>query len=541
MASRNVDIEIDRNRMKPHFHLNIIFLALCAAIYQTPAAADDINSAPPEAHNLPLTENLMRFADLVLMEPGYAQARELATRWKNHVEGFATSAERGTILENLANSRAIVSYLKSPDGPLAPIFEIEAQNILSHFGNGALRAWRFRSLEGKILLAHNAKDLEKLDTSVARREIGPRYFMIPLSSMGFNYSLDAEWDITRLPDYPLSQVNSEYFFLQTDSDYHVTGMGGQVQFPDSLYQFVSGDKFLVEPSGIQNGFRFYQTKVSEQNLIICYPFAGYSFYVIRGLLAFLLLAGLIWLITKLSTLRKISNHVLENRSGQWLTEHYQQSLQINERALGLADKTAEVVTVIKNREQEVFSELGRQLQRMNDTFAHQTEQIEMAVATGASKSRVAIKSPQDSSEIIRPLHKKTVRKAAILIDSTLSPEVDVSIELDLPLTDEKPRAPAAKAGYLQSLKRRASEKKDTRDFVHDELLDNYDYTPPEPMPLPDISLPTGADTADLDYVQKFRYSGKTRVLPMAAPEADQRTLRMREDLAQQRLVVSEDE
>jgi hypothetical protein len=122
--------------------------------------------------------------------------------------------------------------------------------------------------------------------------------------------------------------------------------------------------------------------------------------------------------------------------------------------------------------------------------------------------------------------------------------VQVSIELDLPLSDEKQLTPHAKAEYVTSLRRRAREKTGQREYVHDEKIDNYDFIPEEPVALPEKpafeprEIP---DASDLEYVQKFRYTGKPRVLPLEVRPASSAALRIREDLHQQELVVTGEE
>jgi hypothetical protein len=142
------------------------------------------------------------------------------------------------------------------------------------------------------------------------------------------------------------------------------------------------------------------------------------------------------------------------------------------------------------------------------------------------------------------LHRKVVPKPPILIDGSAPGEVQVSIELDLPLTDEKLLTPHAKAEYVSSLRRRAIEKAGQREYVHDEKIDNYDFTPEDPIALPQKpafeprEIP---DASDLEYVQKFRYAGKPRVLPLEVKPTNAASLRMREDLHRQELVVTDGE
>src|SRR5688572_27748995 len=68
--------------------------------------------AKTQVEPLPLQEKLLRFTDLVLMEPGYAEARQMAATWKSYVNAFVTDERRATELEALVNEPAIVAYLK---------------------------------------------------------------------------------------------------------------------------------------------------------------------------------------------------------------------------------------------------------------------------------------------------------------------------------------------------------------------------------------------------------------------------------------------
>ncbi len=495
--------------------------------------------------SLPWQERLLRMADLLLMEPGYAQARTLAAEWSAYTQKFTTDEKRAAELEALANEPAILGLIRDPRGPLAPAFETETAEILNTFGNGALKAWRLRTLDDKTLFARDAKRLAGLDTTTARREIGPRFFTIPISGTGFNVSLDAEWDVTRLSDFPLSQINSEYLFLTTDHEMNILAIGNPRSIPDSGFRFISGNKFISEPYGIKHGLRIVTTEAKDFRLVICYPFAGYIFYAVRGGLALLLIITLIIALVKIGSLRSAATHVMENRSGEWLQQHYEQSLGINEQALNIGEKALGVVSSLKEREAKVIGELGRHIEELSDNFTAQTR----LVLEEASKTQVQSPAPvskgEPSREVRRPLHKKSVHKAPLLIEHDKAPEIRVTIELDLPLEDEKQLKPEEKIAYIGSLRRRAQEKTGQKDFIHDEKIDNYDYIAPEPMAIPEPGYAAAGagtpDTADLEYVQKFQYAGKTRVLPMAAVEKSAATLRMREDLHRETLIVTEEE
>lgn len=534
------------SRARKYFFILLAFAAF--ARFQCSWKLPFLNENTPAKTEIqiPLADKALRAIDFTLMEPGYAQARELGKAWLSYTSAFANDEKRAKQLEILANEPAILGLLNDPDGSLAPAFRSEARHLLDDFGNRALTAWRLRALDGKVLLGHNEKQLKSSEDAVTRREITPRYFTIPIKGAGFNFSLDAEWDITRLPDFPLSQVNSEYLFFQTDHMLNLAALPDGQNLSDAAYRFVSGGKFIAEAHGVQHGMRIVAVRSADHFLIICYPFAGYLFYAVRGGLLLLLVIALVFAVMKLRALRGAAKHVLENRSGQWLEQHYEQSLSLTEKAVSITDKSLAVSEQLKQREAEVITELGRQLSSMNRSITEQTLQL-IDENLKAREQVLPSASPGTarSQGIVRPLHKKVVRKEAIILDGDVRPEIQISIELDLPLADEKQLSPEGKAALVSSLKRKAREKSALPDFIHDERLDNYDYVAPEPMPLPVITpaaeMQTEPDTANLEYVQKFRYAGKTRVLPMSAVPAKSPVLKVREDLHKEQLIVSEDE
>lgn len=495
--------------------------------------------AAPE--QVPAGERALRLADTLLLEPGYRRARNLAAEWHRYVSGFVSDEKQVQLLENLANERAVLYFLRETEGYLAPAFAKEAERVLNQFGNRALLAWRLRSLAGKVVLSHNAERLKDLDTSETRREIGPRFLTVPISGAGFNFSLDAEWDITRLSNYPLAEANSEFLFIQTDSQLRLTGRAELRQLPDSAYRFISGDKFTAVPYLVQNGMRILPVNAGDMRLFICYPFAGYTFYAVRGLLAVLLLVAAFLAVRGVRSLRAAARDVLENRQGQWLGEHYEKSLSLNEQALKVTDRSVALVSEIKDRDAALIGELGRKLGEITSGIEEQTRfLIEEAVA----KQKTAPARAVAPTGVQRPLHRKPVPKAPIIIDGAAPGDVRVSIELDLPLADEKQLSPQEKAEYVSSLRRRAMEKTGQREYVHDEKIDNYDFTPEEPVSLPEkpaFEPREVPDASDLEYVQKFRYSGKPRVLPLEVKPATSAALRMREDLHQHELVVTGEE
>lgn len=493
------------------------------------------------ADQVPAGERALRLADTLLLEPGYRRARNLAAEWHRYVSGFVADEKQAQQIETLANERAILYFLRETEGSLAPAFAKEAERVLNQFGNGALVAWRLRSLAGKVVLAHNAERLKDLDTSETRREIGARYLTVPISGAGFNFSLDAEWDVTRLPNYPLTEANSEFLFIQTDNELRLTGRAEYRQLPDSAYRFISGDKFTALPYLVQNGMRILPVSAGDMRLFICYPFAGYLFYALRGTVALLLLVSLVIAVRGIRSLRATVKDVLENRQGRWLGEHYEKSLSLNEQALKVTDRSVALVSEIKDRDAALISDLGRKLGEITSGIEEQTRFL---IEEAVSRQKPAPATAAVPTGVQRPLHRKPAPKAPIIIDGSAPGDVQVSIELDLPLTDEKQLTPHAKAEYVSSLRRRAMEKTGQREYVHDEKIDNYDFTPEDPVALPQKpafeprDIP---DSSDLEYVQKFRYSGKPRVLPLEVKPANSAGLRMREDLHQQELVVTGEE
>ncbi|HMV36456.1 MAG TPA: hypothetical protein PKD60_11220, partial [Turneriella sp.] len=324
------------------------------------------------ADQVPAGERALRLADTLLLEPGYRRARNLAAEWHRYVSGFVADEKQAQQIETLANERAILYFLRETEGSLAPAFAKEAERVLNQFGNGALVAWRLRSLAGKVVLAHNAERLKDLDTSETRREIGARYLTVPISGAGFNFSLDAEWDVTRLPNYPLTEANSEFLFIQTDNELRLTGRAEYRQLPDSAYRFISGDKFTALPYLVQNGMRILPVSAGDMRLFICYPFAGYLFYALRGTVALLLLVSLVIAVRGIRSLRATVKDVLENRQGRWLGEHYEKSLSLNEQALKVTDRSVALVSEIKDRDAALISDLGRKLGEITSGIEEQT-------------------------------------------------------------------------------------------------------------------------------------------------------------------------
>jgi len=497
------------------------------------------------ALDLPGRENALRTVDEILREPGYLRASELHEAWQAYLNKTLSSDALATDLEVLVNEYAIISYLKDPKGPLAATFEAETRQLLNQFGNRTFKAWRLRSLTGKILLAESPKSLTEIDTSVTRREIGVRYVTIPISGTGFNFSFDAQWDVSRLPKFPLSQVQSEFFFIQTDSQGQILALTGENFLPEKVFRLISGGKFIAPEWGVFEGLRIVKGEAAGFYLYLCYPFAGYGFYAIRIALLILILVAICIAIIRFAQIRSAARYALENRSGAWLDAHYQQSLGINKEALGLSDKTLETVSEIKARDQEVFKKLGEHIRELNTNFSAQARQI----LETAKSEREQMPQPHPtpmSAAPVRALHRRPGIKPAKVISADMSSEVNIHIELDLPLKDERPLEASAKAGYLATLrnKARAAHRSLDEDFIRDEKIDNYEFVAAEPMPLPKAApAKQNSDDApaDLSYVQKYRYTPKVATLPMETAKQKQPTLAMREDLSQAALLVSEEE
>lgn len=488
---------------------------------------------------LPASEIAIRSVDTLLFEPGYRHASDLAAHWKTYADAFVKDEKRAADLEALVNSPAVTAFLKDPESSLAPAFSAEAAKLLNEYNNGAFKAWRLRTLSGKVVLQKNAADLAGLDISETRREITARFVTVPISSAGFNYSLDAEWDISRLSDFPLTQINSEFLYVQTDAEKNLIGLPEGAQLPDAAFRFVSGTKFIAEGHGFHDGFRILMARSGDMTLYVCYPFAGYAFYIVRGLIAVLIIFGFFYALTKLKTARDVAQHVLENRNGKWLEQHYNESLNVSERALELSEKATGLVTQIKERDAAVIAELGGHIQHLTRAIRTESERAQVQVNTPAVTTGTGA-----AAGVKRPLHKKAVYREPILIENDVKPDIVVNIELDLPLTDEKELSRDQKVAYVSSLKQRARAKSAQKDFVHDESLDHFDYVPADPVPVPSApvkALKDSPDEADLEYVQKFRYTGKARVLPMAETIHKTRAFHLREDLNVHSLVLGEEE
>jgi hypothetical protein len=489
--------------------------------------------------NQPAAELAIRAVDTVLFEPGYRHARELANHWKAYADTFVKDERRAIDLEALVNSPAVTAFLKDPESSLAPVFAVETARLFNEYNNATFKAWRLRTLAGKVVLQKNGGALTGLDISETRREITARFVTVPISSAGFNYSFDAEWDITRLHDFPLTQASSEFLYVQTDAENNLIAVPEGAQLPNSVFQFVSGAKFIAPAYGVHAGMRVLSMRSDDVRLFICYPFAGYLFYAVRGAVVVLVLFALFFALSKIKSARTVADHVLENRSGRWLEQHYSESLTLNERALDLSDKATGLVAQIKERDAAVIAELGGHIQHLTRAIRTESERAMIDSAT-APGSKVVAEAPA----VKRPLHKKAVYKDPILIEGDHKPAIEVSVELDLPLTDEKELSKEQKVAYVSSLKQRARAKTSQKEFVHDEALDQFDYVPADPMPMPVTPvkpLKDAPDDADLEYVQKFRYTGKTRVLPMAETVSKAQAFHLREDLHAKDLVIGEEE
>lgn len=494
------------------FALASFFQLTLAALIVTTALTAQANST---AIKLPPLETALRVIDTVLMEPAFTHAHTLANDWLLYQEKLNSDPKRAAELETLANEPAIIGLLRDPQGPFAPVFREEIDALIGNWHNGVMTAWRLRSVDDKIIYAHKAERLVPIDTSVLRREIGMHFVSIPITGAGNNYILDAEWDCTRLPDFPLSHTHSEFLFLQTDNTMQLVAADTQRTV---VSPFIAGDRFIAAPFGVQQRQRIYFTQGKNFRLIIIYPFAGYIFYAVRGVVVLLILVAIIFAIVKARHARRAAAHVAENRSSAWLGEHYQRSLNMNEESLALTDKTLSLVNDLKGREERIIGELGKHLQELGSGFKAEAKLLFEENARGANVPTAPAASTRTTPESLKPLHKPTIRRDPILIHPEQKPEIYVSLELDLPLKQESELSPAEKAAYVASLKRRASSASGKKEYIHDEKIDDYDYTPPGPIELPKPQLPGANDkppsNADLEFIQKFRYSAKARVLSL---------------------------
>ncbi|HRP69124.1 MAG TPA: hypothetical protein PLY93_06300 [Turneriella sp.] len=476
---------------------------------------------------LPLEERLWRISDTLLYESGYAQAQLLADEWTSYTAKLTQGTLHAPALDVLVNEPAILGLLQNPKGPLAPVFEQESAALLDNFANGALKAWRLRSIDQKIVLARDQNRLAQIDIGVIRREVGIRYFSIPIQSMGNNYVLDGEWDITRFADFPLSQARSTYMFLTTDKELNILSLGNTAPTYTTNPDWIRGSKFNAPLFGIHKGQRIFSVQGKDFNLIIVYPFAGYAFYAIRGAILLLVIVALLIFLVKLATIRLSAKHVLENRQKNWLNQHYEESLAMNAEALQLGDKALGVVSSLKEREARIIGEFGRHLHELSNNFTAESRLlIEEAQKTQSIQNAQPLskhtENAQVSTEKKAPLHKKAVYKKPILINAKEGSEIEVSIELDLPLTNEKELSPHTKATYIGSLRRRAQEKAGIKnDYLRDETVENYSYPPEPPLPMPqnnEKELPRSNKDVDLSSIQNFRYTGKKHALPLVVPE-----------------------
>lgn len=496
---------------------------------------------PQQRQAVPPIEIALRAVDLILFEPGYRQARALASTWKTYADGFLKDEKRAADLEALANSPAVLGFLRDPESRLAASFSAESTRLMNEYGNGAFKAWRLRTLTGKVVLQNKGDELRALDISETRREINSHFITVPIANTGFNYSLDAEWDISRLPDFPLTQINSEFLYVQTDVDKKLIGIPEGTQLPDSAFRFVSGGAFIAPGHGLHEGYRIIATESGDLKLFLCYPFAGYWFYAVRGSILILMFSAFVYGLVKLGSAREAARHVLENRSGRWLEQHYSESLSISERAIDLNDQASGLVTQIKERDAAVIAELGGHIQHLTRTIRTESERGAITAGAPTTSQSSSVKS---ESGFLRPMHKKAVYREPIIIENEVKSGVEVEIDLDLPLKDEKELTRDQKTAYVTSLRRRAQDKSGAKEFIHDESIDNFDYVAPDPMPMPSIAMKEikgTPDAADLEYVQKFRYAGKARVLPMAEDKRKSAALHMHEDLHVKNLVIIEDE
>ncbi|MBV6493100.1 MAG: hypothetical protein LDLANPLL_01115 [Turneriella sp.] len=471
------------------------------------------------AQGLPTTEKLWRIADVLLYEPGYAQARMLASDWETYTQKITHAEREAHLLDTLANDPTILNFLKEKKPLPSSTLERDTATLLDNFANGALKAWRLRDIYQKTILERDVRRLSSIDTTIVRREIGKRYFTIPITGAGSNYILDGEWDITRLPDFPLSHANSEYLFLTTDKELNVLALGkkGGTFLQDTAW-FKNG-KFASPLYGLFRGQRIFALHEKDFIFIVVYPFAGILFYIIRAVIFLLLLTAAPVTFIKLKAIRRSAKNASENGSRNWVQEHYAKSLTMNADALKLGDKALGVVSSLKERELQILNEFGKHLTELNTNLSTQTRRILDETATTPQTQPLPRLQPTKKKA---PLYKKHVFKEPIRIEGKEGSEVEVSIELDLPLSDEKELSPAEKSTYIGSLRRRAREKMKTgHDYIPDETVENYNFNVEPPLPLPkpkDIPEEKTPKNIDVDAIQNFKYSGKNRVLPIVLPD-----------------------
>lgn len=466
------------------------------------------------AQKVPISERFLRTADTLLMEPGYQRAKSAMRDWAEYVTTLSSEKNLLTEIEPLVNHPAIVGYVQNPHGPLAQTFEQELNRTLESFGNGALIAWRVRTFDGKTIISHNETELPVFRHTELKRKISPDAFSIPIEALGNNYTLDAKWNITRLSSFPLTRINSEFLFIQTTPDLEIVSREAKVRSNENRL-FVSEGKYTGPLWGINNGARVLMADAQGLKLIVLYPFAGYLFYGIRGGLALFFVVVLIFSLFKLRSLMRGTKTALDERESRWIGAHYDQSLSLHQKALGLTDRSVSLVEEIKVRDASALKELGVKLTEITSSIEEETRILIREALAAQTKAELPPVSKEPTLQN-KPLHKRSLDRPAIRIPATEGTQIQVSIEMDLKLESEKETPREKKAAYVTSLRRQASLKSREKEFIHDEELDNYDYTPEAPLPLPE--KPTGKKGApnvdDLEVLDKFRYESKPRVLPM---------------------------
>lgn len=463
---------------------------------------------------LPLSERFLRAADTLLMEPGYTRAKSAMRDWAAYVTTLSTEKNLLSEIDPLVNHPAIVGYVQNPHGPLAQTFEQEFRRSLESFGNGALVAWRVRTFDGKTILSHNEAQLKTFKYTELKREISPEAFSIPIEALGNNYTLDAKWNITKLASFPLTRIHSEFSFIQTTPSLEIVSQDSKNRSTGNQ-AFASQGKYTGPLWGIDSGVRALTAEVPGLKLIVLYPFAGYLFYGIRGGLALFFVIVLIFSLFKLRSLLRGTKTALDERESRWIGAHYDQSLSLHQKALGLTDRSVSLVEEIKVRDASALKELGVKLTEITSSIEEETRILIREALAAQTKAQL----PPVSREPIlqnKPIHKRSLDRPAIRIPATEGTQIQVSIEMDLKLEGESETPREKKAAYVTSLRRQASLKSQEKEFIHDEELDNYDYTPEPPLPLPE--KPQGKkgtpNADDLEVLDKFRYESKPRVLPM---------------------------
>ncbi|MCS6972330.1 MAG: hypothetical protein NZL89_04825, partial [Leptospiraceae bacterium] len=256
-----------------------------------------------------------------------------------------------------------------------------------------------------------------------------------------------------------------------------------------------------------------------------------------GVLVGLLLVAAIWLLLGCKRALYWWHHREQSDPYRWLPQHYEESLELNRKAVAGGERSLQFIGELQERQVALLGELGKKLGELK---AGLEEQLQAVVGQITKPQKTAVTPPSAEQKPVTPLH-RPAPKPPILIDPSAPGDIEISVELDLPLQEEKQLAPEDKKQLVRSLRRRAQEKAERADFIRDEAIENYNYVPEEPLPEPKPTPARVSGGADLDYLQKFRYTPRTQVLRLEPSKAKKPSLRIREELEQSMLVVAEEE